>query len=108
MNSEDLFYKMAAVGKEALLETIRMIDKGEVTEEIQDESGVTFAAKITKEDELLTCDQLPISSTAGSKGSTPMPILPFPSAGSLYKLFCLDSQEVDIPLQKGEIYLNKA
>lgn len=107
MNSEDLFNKMAVIGKEALIETIHMIEKGDAREEIQDESKVTFAHKITKEDEVLSCDQTARQLHCRIKGVYPYAYFTISLRNQPTRLFCLDSQVVDVPLQQGEIYPSK-
>jgi len=49
MRSSELFQALSIVGKEVLLEVIHQLDKGQAVEEIQDESQVTHAAKLTPE-----------------------------------------------------------
>ncbi|MDH4222911.1 MAG: methionyl-tRNA formyltransferase [candidate division Zixibacteria bacterium] len=48
-NSGELSLKLSRLGAELLLETINLIDKGEVRTFPQDESGISLAPKITEE-----------------------------------------------------------
>ena len=107
MNVVDLFNQVAKVGKEALLETIQRIDKGLIQEEVQDESKVTFAAKLTKEDEILNFNQTAKQLDCRIKGVYPYAYFNIELRGQPIKLFCLDSQVTNQPLQPKEVYQSK-
>ncbi len=50
MRAQELEAVLNGVGNEALLEVIHLFEKGEITEEPQDETLVTFAKKVTPEE----------------------------------------------------------
>lgn len=107
MNAVQLLRAVSRAGIEALLETIPLIEKGAVVEEIQEESRVTFAPKITKEEEALSCDLTAFQIDRRIKGLYPYAYFTVVLRGEKVKLFCLDSKIVDLPLNKGEILGNK-
>jgi methionyl-tRNA formyltransferase len=104
MNVTHLFDQVAQVGKEALLETIDLIDKGHIQEEIQDELKVTFAPKISKEEEILAFNESAAQLDRRIKAIYPYAYFTIKLRGQEMKLFCLDSQVVDYQLQEKEIF----
>lgn len=52
-NFEDIHDRLSTVGAELLIETLKGIEAGEITPEMQDDSRATYAAKIEKADCLL-------------------------------------------------------
>jgi len=52
-NFEDIHDRLSTVGAELLIETLKGLEAGEITPEVQDDSKATYAAKIEKADCLL-------------------------------------------------------
>lgn len=73
MTAGDLFDTMAPIGAKALVEVIHQLEKGEATATPQDESQVTFAAKVSPEDGLIDWNKNALELHNQIRGLTPNP-----------------------------------
>lgn len=55
--ASELHDRLSVLGAETLLESLAILESGKVHAEVQDETKVTYAAKITKEEAILDFDQ---------------------------------------------------
>ena len=73
-NFETLHDKLAASGAKTLVETVRAIENGTVTREVQDDSLANYAAKIEKSDCLIDFTRPAIEVHNRIRGLSPIPL----------------------------------
>lgn len=85
--SGTLFDKIAALGAQALKECIGPLLEGRIVPVAQDESKVTYASKITKEEALLNFNEDAATLERKVRGYSPWPAAWFSFKGVSYKVF---------------------
>lgn len=91
--SETVFNKMAALGAETMLEGLELIERGELTATPQPADGVTHAAKVMKEEGLISFDMPAKELDCKIRG-----LLPWPGAWFFYngeRISVLDADPVE-------------
>lgn len=89
-----VFDKMAVLGGEALLEGLKLLEQGKLSPQKQPENGVTHAAKVAKEEGLISFDVPAAELDCKIRG-----LLPWPGAWFYYKgerISVLDADPVDL------------
>ncbi len=85
--SGTLFDKIAALGAQSLKECLGPLFEGKLTSVPQDESKVTYASKITKEEALLNFNEDAATLERKVRGYSPWPAAWFSFNGVSYKVF---------------------
>ena len=98
-NFESVHDGLGALGAEALLEAITLLERGDAPREKQNDALSTYAAKITKEDCLLDCTKSAEELHNTARGLSPIPLAFFRLAdGKLLKV--LEAQRGSVISEK--------
>ncbi len=102
-NFETMHDKLAEAGGKLLVETLEMLEKGEITPEKQDDSLSNYAKKIEKSDCLLDFSEDAYSIWCRIRGLSPIPLAFAYLNGKMVKFISAEYSEKDRNGAEGEV-----
>ncbi len=104
MNAEELHDAMAAAGAEALIEGLALMAEGRLVPRRQPEEGVTYAAKITKDEGLIRwADETAAQIDCRIRALTPWPGAWFVRGGERISIVSAEPVSLDVPQSPGTV-----
>ena len=101
--SETVFNKMASLGAHTMLEGLELIEKGKLSAVAQPQEGVTHAAKVLKEEGLISFDMPATELDCKIRGLLPWPGAWFFYNGERISILDADPVEKDLNVPAGTV-----